>query len=90
MVRTRSQSLFAERPNESDLFGEIRERARNRRPINPLRSPRKRSILKQKRKEKRVSMEFERRLSNQKQNLSKVWIIDFFLVFFLKLLLIAI
>lgn len=72
MVRTRSKSVFIERQNQNDTLREIRERAGIRHPINPKKSPRKRSILKQKKKEKRNSKKFESLLSDQKENLSKV------------------
>lgn len=78
MVRTRSQSVFIQRQNiDSDIFAEIREKAIHRRPIDPRQSPRKRSISKQKRKDKRHSMEFAKLLSNKKENLSKVSKISF-------------
>lgn len=75
MVRTRSKSLFYERQNQNDMVGEIEERAKNLRQINPKRSPRKRAISKQKRKAKRDSKMFVRLLTNTRETLSKVNII---------------
>lgn len=72
MVRTRSKSMFIERQNHQDLFDAIVEKARNRRPIDAHRSPRKQIISKQQRKAKRNSMTFERILLEMKENLSKV------------------
>lgn len=76
MVRTRSKSLFFERPkqatDQNEISREIKERAEKRIKINPKRSPRKLSVWKQKQKAKRDSKKFTELLSNAKKSLSKV------------------
>lgn len=75
MVRTRAESVLIERRYQKDVLSEIHDKAEdlaNSRQVNPLRSPRKQSASKQKRKAKRDSAKFQRLISSVKENLSKV------------------
>lgn len=71
MVRTRSKSMFIERldqaRNQDEISREIKERAENRQKINPKRSPRKLSVLKQEQKAKKDSNKIAKLLSNVKK-----------------------